>query len=38
MKYQGIIYKIGDFVEVHHAMSNLPYVCRIVTIATLFKD
>ena len=37
VKYQGLIYKVGEFVEIYHLGSNFPYVAKLLNIASLVK-
>lgn len=37
VKYQGLIYKVGEFVEIYHLGSNFPYVAKLLNIASLVQ-
>ncbi len=38
IKYQGLIYKIGEFIEIFHLGANSHYVAKLVNIASVIHD
>jgi hypothetical protein len=38
IKYQGLIYKIGEFIEIYHLGAIIHYVAKLVNIASIIHD